>query len=108
MKKLCGIRRLHLTHQVTKKNLTVIIYLQFFSIEVSSKRLRVNEEVQSFKLQESNQSRTTSAVSELLNQDKYYRMIAATYKNSQETLRRQEDMALKLNALTEFVWKPEI
>jgi hypothetical protein len=32
-------------------------------------------------------------------------MIAATYKNSQETLRRQEDMALKLNALTEFVSK---
>ncbi len=32
-------------------------------------------------------------------------MIAATYTNSQETLRRQEDMALKLNALTEFVSK---
>ncbi len=32
-------------------------------------------------------------------------MIAATYTNSQETLGRKEDMALKINALTEFVPK---
>ncbi|EFX69328.1 hypothetical protein DAPPUDRAFT_329256 [Daphnia pulex] len=37
--------------------------------KVSSNRPRVDEEVQSLKLQENNQSRTTSAASELLNQN---------------------------------------
>ncbi|EFX64189.1 hypothetical protein DAPPUDRAFT_118421 [Daphnia pulex] len=70
--------------------------------EVASKRPRVDEEVR-----EGHQSRTNSAASELqlLNQEKYCRMIAATYTNSQEMLRRQGDMALKINILTDYVAK---
>ncbi|EFX65152.1 hypothetical protein DAPPUDRAFT_117517 [Daphnia pulex] len=70
--------------------------------KVASKRPRVDEEVR-----EGHQSRTNSAASELqlLNQEKYCRMIAATYTNSQEMLRRQGNMALKINILTDYVAK---
>ena len=43
-----------------------------------------------------------------MGQDKYCRMISAIFTNSQESLRRQEDISIKLSLLTDFVSKLKI
>ena len=49
-----------------------------------------------------------STVAQKMGQDKYCRMISAIFTNSQESLRRQEDISIKLSLLTDFVSKLKI
>ena len=49
-----------------------------------------------------------STVAQKMRQEKYCRMISAIFTNSQESLRRQEDISIKLSLLTDFVSKLKI